>query len=90
MKMRWIVDKSYKVGGPGHYDVETLEELKELLQARADAYIATDEHPPLGELDYRFEHDERDRITLIRVSYINKHGDRARFARLVRGVYARP
>lgn len=83
MKKRWIVQKSYKVSGPEYYDVETLEELRQLLQARADSYIATEEHPPLGELEFRYELDDGDQPFIIHTYFTNKYGERARFARLV-------
>jgi hypothetical protein len=84
MKTRWIVQKSHKVAGPDEYEVETLEELRELLQDRADSYISTDEHPPLGELEFRYELDDGDEPFIIHVYFYNKRGDRTRFARLVR------
>lgn len=81
---RWIVQKSYKVGGPGYYDVENLDQLRKLLQDRADDYISTDEHPPLGELDFRYELDDGDEPFIVHAHFYNKYGDRTRFARLVR------
>lgn len=83
MTTRWIVQKSYKVAGPEYYDVQNLDELRSLLQARADSYIATEEHPPLGELEYRYELDDGDQPFVIHAYFYNKYGDRTRFARLV-------
>lgn len=84
MTTRWIVQKSHKVAGPDEYEVNSLEELRQLLQERADSYIATEEHPPLGELEYRYELDDGDEVFIVHVYFYNKYGDRARFARLVR------
>ena len=84
MTTRWIVEKSFKVAGPDYYDVHSLADLRELLQARADEYIATDDHPSLGELEFRYDLDGDDEPIVVYVYFRNKHGDRARFARLVR------
>lgn len=83
MKTCWIVQKSHKVAGPEEYWVESLDELRQLLQARADEYISTDEHPPLGELEFRYELDDNDQPFIVHAYFYNKYGDRTRFARLV-------
>jgi hypothetical protein len=86
MDTRWIVDKSYKVRMPDHMDCADLQELRLCLQDLADEYISTDEHPPLGELEFRYELDGQDQVEAVFAYFYNKHGDRQRFARLRRDV----
>lgn len=84
METRWIVQKSHKVRMPDSIDCANLDELRQSLQDLADTYIATDEHPPLGELEFRYELDDGDEPFIVHAYFYNKYGDRARFARLVR------
>lgn len=83
MNMRWIVEKSHKVNMPDSIECANLDELRSELQALADAYIATEENPSLGELEFRYELDDNDEPCVVYAYFYNKYGDRARFSRLV-------
>jgi hypothetical protein len=84
MDIRWIVQKSHKVNMPNSIDCANLDELRQSLQDLANTYIATDEHPSLGELEFRYELDDGDEPFIVHAYFYNKYGDRSRFARLVR------
>lgn len=84
MTTTWIVEKSNKVGGPSRYQCDTLDELKQKLQARADSYRSCEGSPPLGELSYRYELDKNDQPEVIYAYYRDKHDIKQRFIRLRR------
>lgn len=85
MSTRWIVEKSHKVKAPKYFDCLSLDDLRKVLQDLADTYRPGPSAPPLGELEFRYELDGDDEVVVVHTYFYNKHGDRARFARLSRG-----
>lgn len=84
MTMRWKVEKSHKVRLPKYFDCHSLDDLRAALQNKADSYRSTVDHPPLGELEFRYELDGDDAVQIVHAYFYNKHRDRSRFARLMR------
>ena len=82
--MIWIVEKSHKVGGPSRYDCDSLDQLKQMLQSRADSYRACEGSPALGELSFRYELDADEQPEVIYAYYRDKTNIKQRFIRLRR------
>jgi hypothetical protein len=82
--MKWKTDKGFKVRLPRFIHCCELADLRDQLQVYADGYIPSEDSPPLGPLEYRWELDENEQPVVAHVYYVNKGGARDRFARLVR------
>ncbi len=81
---RWRVETSHMVQLPDSYEVLTLEELREQLQQATLKYRARPDKPPLGELTFRYETDNRDRVVAVLAYFTGKDKQLKRFARLRR------
>lgn len=82
--MIWDVETSQKVKAPETIRANNLSFLRTQLQELADTYRPTNEAPPLGDLHYRYELDERDRPLVVHSYYYNKDRKLSRFIRLRR------
>lgn len=81
---RWEVTASHMVALPMMLEANNLDHLREQLDQHARKYRSTTDKPPLGELTYRYETDNRDRVNLIHVYFTGRDGKLKRFARLER------
>jgi len=82
--MIWRSEAAQKVRIPKELPVRDIEDLSRWMQDCADGYRPGPDSPPLGRLEFTYELGEDDRISLIRVYFLNKHGKRSRFVRLRR------
>lgn len=83
---RWNIETSHIPikSVVGHLDAASLEDLRRQIQKYADDKPVTEERPAMGELTYRYEHDNFDRVEVVHAYFTNKHGKLARFMRLRR------
>lgn len=77
----WEVEASYLVAIPQDYQSITLASLRDQLQATADRKRSK---PPLGPLEFRYETDKDNYVTVVHAYFTNKHGKKTRFMRLRR------
>jgi hypothetical protein len=84
MATNWIVERSYKVGGPMMYECANLDQLRQMLQDRADDYRPGPGAPPLGDLEFRYDLDEYERVNVVHAYFRDKHSIKQRFIRLRR------
>lgn len=80
----WVVEKSHKVKAPHTLVSSCLEDLRSQLQDLADSYWPSPNNPPLGQLEFRYELDDEDRVNKVHAFYKNKRGLKSRFMRLKR------
>lgn len=81
----WHVEQAHQVAHPVTINSDTLVELRERLQALADAVPAhARRHYPYGPLEFRYECDENDFVTTVHAYFKGRNGLRRRFMRLRR------
>lgn len=84
MSTRWVVERSYRVSGPMIYQCHNLDELRQQLQNRANSYRATEDAPPLGELEFRYDLDENELVNVVIAYFRDKNQIKQRFIRVRR------
>ena len=82
--MIWVIETSQKVKAPKTIRAQTLSFLRTQLQDLADGYRPGEGSPPLGDLHYRYELDEKDRVCMVHSYFYNKDRKLSRFIRLRR------
>lgn len=80
----WVVEEEYIVGLPPSFEALTLEVLRQELQQSTLRYRTRPDRPPIGPLSFRYETDNRDRVTVVHAYFTGKDGRRKRYARLRR------
>jgi hypothetical protein len=81
---RWTVDSSHLFNPPPHLDCTDLQDLRRQVQAIADEHSANRSSRQLafGKLEFRYEADDEDVITVVHAYFVNKLGQRQRYMRL--------
>lgn len=81
----WVITTSWLVHHPQTINTDSLKELRDRLQALADD--ASTGRPPgyeYGALDYRYECDKRDYVTVVHAYFVGRNGLNKRFMKLRR------
>lgn len=81
----WVVEQSHRVQAIRSINSDTLPELRSRLQALADEVpVHARKQYPYGPLDYRYECDEDDRVSVVHAYFKGHNGLRRRFMKLRR------
>lgn len=81
----WQVEQAHQIGHPKAINADDLWELRSRLQALADAVpVHARRQYPFGPLDYRYEADEDDMVTVVHAYFKGHNGLRRRFMKLRR------
>ena len=80
----WLVESSHMANTPDLMKAPTLRALRRKVQAIADSKPYRRGVPPMGQIQFRYEVDDQDCVTIVHCYFVNKHGDQKRFMRLKR------
>jgi len=77
-RSRWVIERSHLVRVPSSIEASSFNGLRHSLQK-----IADDADRGFGELQFRYELDSNDCVTLVHSYFVDRTGRRRRFMRLV-------
>lgn len=83
-KTTWAIEQSHIIAHPETIDTHSLPELRVLVQRYADNKKSRPDCPPMGEIHFRYEMDEDDKVNLVHTYFTNQRGKLQRFMRLRR------
>jgi hypothetical protein len=66
---------------PEWIDADDLPELRGLVQEIADS---KKREPRMGKIEFRYQLDDKDEVSVVHCYFVNRHGKRTRFMRLSR------
>lgn len=81
---KWNILSSHMAAVPQFYEAENLRDLRQQIQTTADNKVVRHDRPPMGQISFRYELDENDRVCKVHAYFTNKHGKQARFMKLER------
>lgn len=78
-KYRWTIETSHMVAVPKEYEVYSLDDLRQQIQSTADSKR---HEPGMGEINYRYELNSEEDVTVVHAYFVNRFGKQSRFMRL--------
>lgn len=84
---RWVIESSHMAAVPDYIDADDLPELRGLIQEIADS---KKREPRMGEIEFRYQLDDKDEVSVVHCYFINRHDKRIRFMRLSREPVSTP
>lgn len=78
---RWFIESSHMVAVPEYIDADSLPELRGLVQTIANS---KKRKPVIGPLEFRYQLDDKDEVSVVHCYFTNRHDKKVRFMRLSR------